>query len=57
MANKNKACEGCDYNTPKIQGGYGRICNGFTQEKLGRCPEWRINELAKYELSKLAEAQ
>ena len=41
--NNHPECKGCEYNTPKTQGGKGRICNGFTQPK--RCPEWRINEL------------
>ena len=40
--NKHPTCQGCKYNTPKVQGGLGRLCNGFTQP--ARCPEWAINE-------------
>lgn len=45
MAGKPEPCIKCPYNTPKTQGGHGRICNGYTQEKFNRCPEWRIKEL------------
>ncbi|GAI13922.1 unnamed protein product [marine sediment metagenome] len=45
MANNNRECIGCPYNTPKTQGGYGKTCNGYTMEEEGRCPEWRINEI------------
>lgn len=44
MSNQNRECIGCPYNTPKTQGGYGKTCNGYTMEKFGRCPEWKINE-------------
>jgi hypothetical protein len=39
--NNHPSCSGCTFNTPKTQGGEGRICNGFTQPK--RCPEWVMN--------------
>jgi len=48
--NNHLECKGCEYNTPKTKGGKGRICNGFTQPE--RCPEWRMNELAKNKLNK-----
>jgi len=47
MANQVPACQGCEYNTPKTKGGFGRICNGYTQAQFGRCPEWRKNELCR----------
>ena len=47
MNNKCKNCTGCLYNTPKTKGGYGRVCDGLTMIKYGRCPEWRINEMIK----------
>jgi len=42
MANTKENCRGCKYNTPKTQGGRGRLCDGFTQPI--RCPDWAINE-------------
>ena len=45
MANKIEQCKPCPYNIPKTRGGYGRMCNGITQQRDNRCPEWRINEL------------
>ena len=45
MSNKVLACKDCPYNIPKTKGGFGRLCNGSTQETSERCPEWRIAEL------------
>jgi len=44
MANNNRECIGCPENTPKTKGGFGKTCNGYTMEKFGRCPEWKIHE-------------
>jgi hypothetical protein len=52
MANKEKCCMGCPYNTTKMQGGRGKLCNGYTMKEYGRCPEWRISEMLKEKAEK-----
>ena len=47
MSNTNRRCKECPYNKPKKAGGFGRICNGLTMAKYGRCPEWRISEIIR----------
>ena len=47
MKNTNVKCQGCKYNTPKTQGGQGRMCNGYTMKDYNRCPEWVIHERQK----------
>lgn len=45
MANSVEYCKTCKYNMTKKSGGFGKLCNGYTQVKFGRCPEWRISEI------------